>query len=220
MTVPNDTQRHLLIGRTGSGKTHAALDHLSHRSYNILPWIVYDFKYDPLINEIQGAHHMDVNEPIPPYPGLYVVHPEPDQQDEIEKQFRQIWAQENTGVYLDEGYMIGNNNREFRTLLTQGRSKHIPIIINSQRPVWLDRFVFSESEFFNIFALQHAKDREKVRDIIPEEHWIHLEKRLPEFHSFYYEVPTNALRHAPPAPERKKILSVFETRLKTIKKTL
>ena len=41
----------------------------------------------------------------------------------------EIWKRGGIGVYVDEGYMVGNNNPAFRAILTQGRSKEIPAIV-------------------------------------------------------------------------------------------
>src|SRR5882672_767784 len=203
MRFPNDTQRHAIVGATGSGKTQAALWHLSNRSYTEQPWIIYDFKYDEAINEIPGAIEIDVKGKVPEKPGLYIVHPHPAQSQEVDNQLWQIWEQENTGVYIDEGYMIGNNSGAFRALLTQGRSKHIPIITLSQRPTWIDRFILSESEYHQIFRLQHRKDLATVNEFIPHQ----LKERLPEYHSYYYDVGADELVVLKPVPDRKKILS-------------
>lgn len=214
--VPNDTQRLSIVGATGSGKTQAALWHLSRRDYTEKPWIVIDFKYDEAINSIDGAYEMNINAPAPHHPGIYIVHPLPSQQMEVESLMWKIWAHENIGVYIDEGYMIGNNNEAFRTLLTQGRSKHIPLIVLSQRPVWMDRFVFSESEFFQVFRLQHRKDLAAVNDFIPFD----LSERLPEFWSYYYDVGLNKLYKLSSVPDRNAILDTFNTRLRTLKKVV
>lgn len=213
---PNDTQHHSLIGANGSGKTQAGMWFLSLRNYMSKPWIIYDFKYEELINEIEGTTEISVTEKIPNKPGLYIVHPEPDQTDELDLQFRQIWEQENVGVYIDEGYMVGANSRAFRSLLSQGRSKHIPMIILSQRPAWMDRFVFTESQFFSIFRLQHKDDIKSIQAFIPFD----ISERLPEFWSYYYDVKANLLVKMEPVPDRDLIIDTFNSRLRRLKKVV
>jgi hypothetical protein len=216
MRYPNDRQRHSIVGATGSGKTHAALWHLSRRSFHQKPWIIYDFKFDDLINDIDGVEEISVTDRIPDQPGLYIVHPKPHEEEQVEQQMWAIWERGNTGVYIDEGYMVGLNNRAFRALLTQGRSKHIPIIVLSQRPVWMDRFVFSESEFFQIFRLQHRKDQQNVEQFVPA----NLSHRLPEYHSYYYDVGEDKLVILKPVPNRDVIFKTFRDRLARIKKVI
>src|SRR5271154_4990666 len=101
MRYPDNTQRHAILGRTGSGKTQAAVFFLSFRDYDAMPWVVYNFKEDELINGIPHARHIGVDE-VPIRPGVYVVHPHPDEQEEVEAQMWRVWARENTGVYVDE----------------------------------------------------------------------------------------------------------------------
>ena len=216
MNFPNDTQHHAIIGANGSGKTQAGLWFLSRRSYLSKPWVIYDWKYDDLIAEIEGIQELSVFDKIPERAGLYIVHPEPDQADAVDLQFRQIWSQENTGVYIDEGYMLGVKSREFRSLLTQGRSKHIPLIILSPRPSWIDRFVFTESQFFSVFRLQHSDDLKSVQQFIPYD----ISERLPKYWSYYYDVNANELAKMEPVPDRKIIIQTFNSRLRTIKKII
>jgi hypothetical protein len=219
MNLPDDTQRISIIGRTGSGKTVAGVWHLSSAPFTSMPYLVYDFKRDALlskIGELEGTEHIDTDY-LPSKPGIYFVHPHPDQQDEVQEQMWKIWAQENTGVFVDEGYMVcgpANQNSAFRSLLTQGRSKHIPMIILSQRPVWMDRFVFSESDFYQVFALNHSGDRKKIMEYIPAD----LSKPLPKYHSYYHDVAENETFVVKPVPTSDEILTVFDKRLATLRR--
>lgn len=217
--LPNDTQRLSIVGATGSGKTIAALWHLSMRNFDSMPWVIYDYKWDESINEIDGAIPLDLNAPLPTNPGIYIVHPRPDEYDSVEAHMWKIWERTNIGIYIDEGYMVSDGNRVnkgFRAILTQGRSKRIPLIVLSQRPVWMDRFVFSESEFFQIFRLQHRKDLNAVNEFIP----FNISKRLPEYQSYYYQVPTDQIVVLQPVPDRDTILDTIEAKLKKIRKVV
>lgn len=217
ITLPNDTQRLSIVGATGSGKTIAALWHLSLRDFDVMPWIIYDFKYDASINDIEGVQTLDLDAPLPEHPGIYVVHPGPHETDLVEQQMWKIWQRGSIGIYIDEGYMVSDGsrvNKAFRAILTQGRSKRIPLIVLSQRPVWMDRFVFSESEFFQIFRLQHQKDLKTVNEFIPFD----LSKRLPEYQSYYYDVMTNKIVVLKPIPDPDRILDTIEAKLKKIRK--
>lgn len=214
MRFANDQQRTSIVGATGSGKTFAAVWQLSLKNYDQKPWIIYDFKYDEMINSITGIVHIAVDAPVPDRPGLYVVHPHPAEADLVEAQMWKIWERGNIGVFVDEGYMVGKNNQAFRALLTQGRSKHIPMIVLSQRPVWMDRFVFSESEFFQIFRLQHKKDVASVQEFIPFD----LSKRLPEYHSYYYDVHADKMVVLGPVPKRTEIMKTFNLKMEKLNK--
>jgi hypothetical protein len=227
MRFPDDTERHSIVGATGSGKTHAALWQLSRRDFDTKPWIIYDFKNEELINDLEGVQHLTEQSQIPERPGIYIVHPHPANEEAVEKQMWQIWEHGNTGVYVDEGYMIGANSKAFRALLTQGRSKHIPMIVLSQRPVWMDRFVFSESQVFQVFLLQDEDDYRHVMRFVPfkRQRWFIEGKyrtppRLPTFHSYYYDQRTDQLEHIGPVPDRDAVLDTFDKRLGRMKKVV
>lgn len=212
MNFPGDKDRHAIVGTTGSGKTRAALWHLSRRNYTEKPWIIYNFKDEEDIDGIPFAHPMDVDH-MPTHPGIFVVRPLPHETEEVENQMWEIWRRGNIGVYVDEGYMIGGNNRAYRALLTQGRSKRIPMINLSQRPVFMDRFVFTETQFWNVFDLQYKGDVKKVEEYIPAD----LSKPLPEFHSYYYDVKNRKLTIMEPVPELDEIYDTFEKRLEKLR---
>lgn len=207
VNVPDDTQRITMVGATGSGKTNAGLWNLSGRNWDRKPWVIYDFKEDSTINSIPNLRHIDSQDSIPDQPGLYAVHPYPG--EDIEPQMWHIWERENTGVFVDEGLMIGRTNEAFRALLTQGRSKHIPMIVLSQRPVWLDRYVFSESDYFQVFRLNHRKDIESVQHMIPYS----VYQRLPKYHSYYYDVNDNKMHVMRPVPDPDAVIDTFAVRM-------
>jgi len=225
---PTDQQRLTIVGATGSGKTVAAMWQLSHRDFDRKPWMIYNFKHDELIDGINGAQHIGVDAPPPERPGIYVVHPHPAQTDAVDAQMWAIWEREDIGVYVDEGFMIGRNSTGFRALLTQGRSKHIPLITLSQRPVWMDRFVFTESEFLQVFRLQHRMDTKKMEEFIPNPNVDRappnnkhpLETRLPEYWSYYYDVGRDRLEKMRPTPDADAILDTIDLKLRRIRKVI
>jgi hypothetical protein len=221
---PGDKDRFSIVGTTGSGKTQAALYNLSRRNYDVKPWIIYDFKHEELISAIDGAQHISMGDKLPHHPGIYVTHPLPGEEEIVDEHMMRIWQQGNIGVYIDEGYMLGQRNIGFRYLLTQGRSLRIPMIINSQRPVWMDRFVFSESQFFQVFRLQHTDDIKSAQKFIPYDlesamHGTESE-RLPVFYSIYYDVKANRISTLSPVPDADAILDTFDTRMPRIQKVI
>jgi hypothetical protein len=217
MDFPDDTQRHAIVGRTGSGKTQAALWHLSHRNFHLMPWVIYNYKTDRSINEIPRARFIDLEE-VPIKPGIYIVQPKPDDVEEVQAHMWAVWQNGHTGVYIDEGYMVGRWNPAFRALLTQGRSKEIPMIVLSQRPVWMDGFVWSESEFIQVFPLQHKKDVLRVQEFVPAD----LTRKLPPYHSYYFNVASeeNKISILKPVPDIDTIYTTFDRRLEPERKVI
>lgn len=215
---PDDTQRLAIVGVTGSGKTQAAVWHLSARDFEQKPWIVYNFKRDEIVDGIPHVRHIGLEE-IPAAPGVYVVHPGPQDGEAVENQMWHLWDAENVGVYIDEGFMVKRNNEAFEALLTQGRSKHIPMIVLSQRPRWISRFVFTEAEFVQIFELQWKNDRKTVEEFVPADLESELPK-LPRYYSLYWDRPNRQLTPMARVPSLDTIYATFARRLRGKKVTV
>lgn len=206
---PNSTQRTTIIGRTGSGKTQFAGWLLSEAgNYDKRPWIVLDFKGDrTIIEDIPGAQELSVTARLPRKSGIYVVRPLPTQGAEVEKLLWRIWEKQRTGVYVDESYMMPDKGA-FSTLLVTGRSREIPMIMNTQRPSWVPRHMWSESDFFVVFQLNDRDDQRAVERFMP----VDLRVPLPEHHSWFYDVGRNAMHRLSPVPDRDTILGRFAER--------
>ena len=115
--------------------------------------------------------------------------------------------------------MVDKRDPALQAILTQGRSKHIPMIILSQRPMWLTRFAISESDYYQVFQLNDRDDRDRIKSFIPTdlEYWMMTQvnnpPRLPKFHSLWYDVGRNELVVMQPVPDDNFILSLFERQL-------
>lgn len=217
MNLPTDQQRTTIIGSTGSGKTVFACWLLSTRDFINHPWVIFDYKGDELIAEI-GAKEIKLRDGPPKKPGLYVVRPIADTEDDEVEKF--LWAchkRENIGLYIDEGFMISPKSRAFKALLTQGRSKHIPIIVLSQRPAWISRFVFSEANFFAVFRLTDDDDVLVVKRFIGKGGRALVNQGLPAYHSVWFEVGggagNGAVALCKPVPSPEVITATFRRKL-------
>lgn len=210
--LPGPQHRITVIGPTGSGKTHAAMWHLSNASFTERPFVVIDPKREELISQIDGANYIPVGE-IPNHPGIYVINPVPSEQPLVDKMLIDIWDHENIGVWIDEGLMFGQGDG-IEACLTQGRSKYIPMIILMQRPVWVSRFAISEATFFQYFGLEDDRDKMTVRAFAKK---LPVFDELPEYYSYYYDVPRKQCVRFAPMPESNKILDKINSRLATLK---
>lgn len=216
LTLPRYDKRTAIIGSTGSGKTQFAVWLLSTRDFHYRPWIIFDFKGDDLIEEI-GPQEISIYSKPPSKPGLYVVRPIPQRDDKAVEIFLwEIWARGDTGVYIDEGYMLGQRNPALNACLTQGRSKHIEMMILSQRPVWMSKFVFSEANFFAIMNLTLEDDRKFVSGYVGGSK-INL---LPRYHSLWYNADAQEGNLLKPVPSREQLLERFEKRLSKQRKVI
>lgn len=208
MRLPNDTERHVIIGTTGSGKTVFGCWCLSQRNFDEMPWLIVDFKRDDLIGKIPRLEEISIDDKIPKRKGLYVVRPSiVDTEDgAVTDMFYRIWERENIGVFIDEGYMIKPRDTGLRTLLTQGRSKHVPMINLSQRPSFVSPWLLSESEFKTIFYLDNPADIERVNQYMPAVD----PSKLPDHHCYWYQRSGRELRSMSPCPPEGEILDAFD----------
>ena len=213
--LPRDDQRTLIFGRTGSGKTQYGAWLLSESNFHKRPTVIVDYKGDKLLNSSPYIEEIGLNT-VPKHPGLYIVHPKPDDDMEVEAWFWKLWAKENIGLYIDEGYMVPDKGA-LRALLTQGRSKHIPAIILTQRPVWITRFAVSEADYYTAFHLNSDKDRKTVEAFLPHGA---LGGRLLPYHSKWYDVGSDTLLTMSPSPSADAIEERFNERLRPRRRKL
>lgn len=209
MRLPNDTQRHNIYGKTGSGKTQAGLWALEKRRFDIRPWIILDFKRDTLIAKIPRVEEIGIKEKLPRHPGLYAVRPLPHETDEVNDFFFTAWTQGDVGIFIDETFMVGRFSKGYDAVCTQGRSLHIPLIQLSQRPAWLPRFTMSEADFHQVFFIQTPADVERLENWVPAD----VRSLRQDYHSFYYDVSKNAVGMLAPVPPLSEILERFSAKL-------
>jgi hypothetical protein len=216
LRLPNGTQRASVMGHTGSGKTHLSMWLLSHANFHKQPWVIVDYKYDDFFRRLnrevyRGITEIDVHSKVPRSPGLYVMHPLPTEHDELNDFLMRVWSRERVGLFFDEGHMLPKAPRypSVPTLLTQGRSKRIPIIMVTQKPSWVSQFAFSEADFFSVFHMNDWRDRQRVMEFVP----VDLEHDLPERHSYWHDVARRDTKVLLPLPDRDTILSTFKRRV-------
>jgi len=209
---PSNTQRALIVGRTGSGKTQYGTWLLSKAPFDRQPYFIVDYKTDELLNATDRIREIGLHEAIPKHPGLYIVHPLPHQEEEVERWLWKLWEKGRVGLYVDEGYFLPDKGA-FQAILTQGRSRKIPSIVLTQRPVKINRFAISESDFYNIFHLNDRDDRTEVGRFIPRDR-IDVNTRLPRYHSAWYDVANDHSLVIEPVPGSDTILDRIDDRLK------
>lgn len=214
--LPSPTQRISVMGHTGSGKTHFAMWALSHANWNKRPWLIVDYKGDPWFHHLNKSvpkliSEIDVTDKVPRQPDLYIVQPLPTEQQEVNDLIMRVWAKGKTGLFFDEGHMLPKAPRypAVPAVLSQGRSKSIPVIMVSQKPSWISQFAFSEADYFSLFHLQDWRDRQRAMEFIP----VNLENPLPHRHSYYHSVENQSTIVLRPLPDRDTIVSTFRRRL-------
>lgn len=191
---------------------------LSRRDIDMRPWIILDYKDDPedLINNVDKAVLISYDDKLPTKPGLYILKYGQDDTEEITNFLWRVLRQRGIGLYIDEAMTLGQNNKAFNTILTQGRSLHIPCMVLTQRPVKVSPWAFSEAKFWWVFNLVKRRDRETVADDVP----ISPDYDLPRFHSYYYDVGERKLTKLLPVPDGDAILADIDARLPKQKRFL
>lgn len=152
--LPGAADRTCVIGPTGSGKTILGAWLLSKQRWDKRPWVALDFKNEELWDRVGDPPMRPLKlGQMPGKRGFYRLHVRPGQDDELEDWLWKIWERENVGLFCDEVSLIPQKNA-FKAILRQGRSKHIPVISCTQRPVDCDREVFSESQYRCLFGIE------------------------------------------------------------------
>lgn len=206
---PSDKHHSLIVGQNGSGKTAAAAYQFAWRSYDKMPWIVVNYKGDEYLDEIPGVREMGVNDPIPKEPGIYMVRPEPFPGSIETLLFRAV-ERERVGIYIDEGLNVGEHSKGLRLALTQGRSKRVPLLFLTQRPVKLGVFPLTECKFFQVFFLQAIQDRKTITEYVPVS--VNYPESLGEYESYYYDSEKRRLAKLGPVPFGDEVLDIFDAR--------
>lgn len=196
--LPGASDRTVIIGATGSGKTIAGAWILSRQNFEKRPWIAFDFKDEEFWATVGTPPVQDLKlGDMPSKKGLYRMTVFPGDDDRLEEYLWKIWSAGNIGLFIDEVSLV-NSKEAFKAILRQGRSKRIPVISCTQRPVDCDREVFSESQYRMIFRVGDRRDLKTVSELCPD---ADISKALPPRWCYYYDVAQNAcftLRPVPP----------------------
>lgn len=213
LVAPGPEDRLIIIGRTGSGKTVDALHNFAHRDYTTRPWIVFNTKGDPQINQmekIEGVRVIKITDDPPTEPGIYIVKPLPETDDEAFDEFLwKVWSNGDTGLYFDEGYLVPRNSSAFSAILTQGRTKQIPLIVLTQRPVKMNPFALSEAQFIQVKQLTRPDDKKRVAEA-----GLDIGDRpLPPYYSLWYDVKQDRTWVLKPVPGVEPALALIRQRL-------
>lgn len=229
---PGPDDRVTIVGMTGSGKSTFAMWLFAESAdFNRKPWIFIDYKRETLISQAVSEElfePMALSDRIPDRAGVYVVNPEIDDGPEPVNRFlRNVYKAGRVGIVIDETTMIPNMRGEantggpYQSLLSQGRSKEIPVWSLSQRPAFINRMAFTENNYFCAFKLKSVDDLDKVRREIPtssrnyERLWGDGGKveNLPKRWSVWYDSDRDISYLLRPCPAPEKIIDIIDWRI-------
>lgn len=190
--LPNATERAVIFGRTGSGKSVFMVWLLSHASIDERPWIILDYKQDKYLKSLPYIQKLKLGS-IPSKPGLYLVSIDylNDSDEAVDDYLFAILRKGNIGVFTDEGSNLPQREPKFRGLkaiFAQGRSKRVPFLFATQRPAWINKSVLSEADYYISFDLATDGDKARVREFMPDEASLPLET----YHCHWYDIKQRA----------------------------
>lgn len=167
--VPSYTERAVIVGKTGSGKTTLARALLQSRPFVV----IYDAK--GLLRWPDYVRYVTLEECIASKLHRMIYAPRHEELADIDptyvnRFFQWVYLRANTTLYVDEVYSVCNRGeipRYYHACLTRGREFNISTFSSTQRPKQIPAVVLSESEHYYVFQLILPQDRQRVREIIP-----------------------------------------------------
>jgi hypothetical protein len=206
---PGGDNRTTVLGATGTGKSTCGTWLLAHQRLDKRPWVIIDFKREVIFDHVgfPPIVEMKLDDRPPKKPGLYLVSPRPGQGEQLEDFLWRLWEKENVGIYVDEAALMPSGDA-FPAILQQGRSKHIPVIACSQRPVNVARGLFSEASFFCVYRMLDKRDYKTIEGFTPAD----MGEPLPRYHWHWYDVERDTLLDMAPVPEPLTVAGMLNER--------
>ena len=201
---PSGDSRTVVIGATGTGKTTLGAWLLSHARFDARPWVILDYKGEELFDLVGQPPLIRLRlGQLPPKRGLCIVSPRPDQDEAVEAWLWKIWEKGNIGLFVDEAALLPSSGA-VKAILRQGRSKRLPLIACTQRPIGIDREFFSEASYVACFRVQDERDYKIVAGFTRK---ADLSKPLPAHWSHWYDVGEDVALILKPVPPPRDIAS-------------
>lgn len=207
ITLPGGADRTVVMGATGSGKTTFGAWLLSKQRFDLRPWVCMDFKEEELWDRVGDPPMKTLRlGDMPGKLGLYRVSILPGWEDSVEDWLWEVWKRGNIGLFCDELGSLPKRNA-WKAILRQGRSRRIPIIGCTQRPVAIDREIFTESEYKVVFRLADERDVDIVKGFTRN---AAIDKPLPRRWSYYYQDADHRLLTLKPCPGPDSIAAALQ----------
>lgn len=199
LILPGAEDRTVIIGSTGDGKTVLAAWLLSKQRFDKRAWVWLDFKDEELIDAVGSppVRKLQLGQ-MPGKRGLYRMRVRPGDEAALEAWLWKIWARGNVGILCDELSLLPQKDA-WKAILRQGRSKRIPIIGCTQRPVDCDRENFSEAQYRVLFGIGDERDLPIIKGLFGGLD-VRRAHSLPAYWCFWYDRKRKELLTLRPVP--------------------
>lgn len=199
-------ERVTVVGKTGSGKTTKILELINDSP--VSPVLILDTKIDKAFPKAFPDAKIMEGLGIPGKKDeMTIIRPLPEEAIDpmaLDDWLQAIGRSNNILVVIDEMYQVhrhGQAGPGLVGLLTRGRSRGITMLLASQRPAWVSKFVFTECEHFYFMRLLNPDDRKIMSQYMgfPEIQ----ELVLPKFEGVYSDGETLERFHVEPFVNQK-----------------
>lgn len=191
-------ERGVVIGQTGSGKTMLSMWLL--RTAPQSPVVIMDTKIEPSFDDIahpdesleivQSADDFLTQWKGKKQPDYIIVRPSAAELSDptlLDDTLVEIYGRgRSLLLYIDEAYQWhigGQAGQGLIGLLTRGRSKGMSTLLSTQRPSWISRFCFTESQKYYICRIADKRDLKTIESFIPEFATLPMPQK---YHFWYY----------------------------------
>lgn len=207
---PGGDQRTTILGATGSGKSTCGLWLLAHQRLDVRPWVIWDFKREEFFDLVgfPPITALSLDAKPPKKPGLYLVAPRPGEDWAVERFLWRIWEKGNCGLYVDEAPLMPDRSDAFQACIQQGRSKRIPLIACTQRPVGVARGLFSEADFVCVYEVTDKRDYKLIEGVVPAE----MSQPLAWHHWRWFDRKQRLVLNMRPVPAPDKVAGLLALR--------
>jgi hypothetical protein len=211
--VPGPEDRTVIIGQSGSGKTVLGAFLLSLQNFEKRPWVALDFKDETLWDQVGEPPMRELRlGQMPGKRGLYRLHVDPWDEEDLEAWLKEVWRRGNIGLFADEAALLPQKGA-VRAILRQGRSKRIPFIGCTQRPVGCDREIFSEANYRACFGVEDHRDYQVIRGLFGNTDIRDECERLHRHWSVWWDVNRKNLVTLQPSPPPAKVAEDLRARV-------
>ena len=190
--APRAGERAVFLGQTGSGKTYLSRSMLG-AYIGKRQVIILDSKHDSAWSRITGAKYCyslaRVERCKFPRVPVVVWRPSGEEANDygaFDSLFSWVYRRGNTCLVIDEVSQVVQSAQTFGPgfgdVVTRGRVRGVTTLYGTQRPAYVPRIIYSESQRFFVSYVSDRRDRETIAAFTNPA----LSAEVPDQHGFWY----------------------------------